>query len=144
MKSKPIVCANVLHGGKKKKFYCGPHARQMENNSVAALTAGLLEPGRQDWDSFIYIQVGWQGQTTTSHHTDETLGCFTHVVVPFNVFSGRKTRGEHAITSSSFQWHIQGAVSIRKTVLPGMANPMLKIRRPNGRLIFNMEITIRR
>ena len=33
-----------------------------------------------------------------------------------------------------------GAVSIRKTVLPGMAIPMLKIRRPNGRLIFNMEI----
>ena len=38
----------------------------------------------------------------------------------------------------------QGAVSIRKTVLPGMATPMLKIRRPNGRLIFNMEIAIRR
>ena len=33
----------------------------------------------------------------------------------------------------------QGAVSVRKTVLPGMAIPMLKIRRPNGRLIFNME-----
>ena len=38
----------------------------------------------------------------------------------------------------------QGAVSIRKTVLPGMAIPMLKIRRPNGRLIFNMENAIRR
>ena len=38
----------------------------------------------------------------------------------------------------------QGAVLIRKTVLPGMAIPMLKIRRPNGRLIFNMEIAIRR
>ena len=36
-----------------------------------------------------------------------------------------------------------GGVSIRKTVLPGMAIPMLKIRRPNGRLIFNMEIAIR-
>ena len=36
----------------------------------------------------------------------------------------------------------QGAVSIRETVLPGMAIPMLKIRRPNGRLIFNMEIAI--
>ena len=35
-----------------------------------------------------------------------------------------------------------GAVSIRKTVLPGMVIPMLKIRRPNGRLIFNMEIAI--
>ena len=39
---------------------------------------------------------------------------------------------------------ILGAVSIRETVLPGMAIPMLKIRRPNGRLIFNMEIAIRR
>ena len=39
---------------------------------------------------------------------------------------------------------ILGGVSIRKTVLPGMAIPMLKIRRPNGRLIFNMEIAIRR
>ena len=38
----------------------------------------------------------------------------------------------------------QGAVSIRKMVLPGMAIHMLKIRRPNGRLIFNMEIAIRR
>ena len=37
-----------------------------------------------------------------------------------------------------------GAVSIRKTVLPGIAIPMLKIRRPNGRLIFNMEIAIHR
>ena len=39
---------------------------------------------------------------------------------------------------------LEGAVSIRKTVLPGMAIPMLKIRRPNGRFIFNMEIAIRR
>ena len=37
-----------------------------------------------------------------------------------------------------------GAVSIRKTVLPGMAIPMLTIRRLNGRLIFNKEIAIRR
>ena len=44
----------------------------------------------------------------------------------------------------SFSTREQGAVSIRKTVLPGMAIPMLKIRRPNGRLIFNMEIAIRR
>ena len=46
---------------------------------------------------------------------------------------------------ANFQMSLnQGAVSIRKTVLPGMAIPMLKIRRPNGRLIFNMEIAIRR
>ena len=46
--------------------------------------------------------------------------------------------------TSSHLYYGLGAVSIRKTVLPGMAIPMLKIRRPNGRLIFNMEITIRR
>ena len=41
-------------------------------------------------------------------------------------------------------WRLQGAVLITKTVLPGMAIPMLKIRRPDGRLIFNMEIAIHR
>ena len=51
---------------------------------------------------------------------------------------GRKNK-DHAFYTEDL-----GAVSIRKTVLPGMAIPMLKIRRPNGRLIFNMEITIRR
>ena len=35
------------------------------------------------------------------------------------------------------EMELQGAVSIRKTVLPGMAIP-------NGRLIFNIEIAIRR
>ena len=39
---------------------------------------------------------------------------------------------------------VHGAVSIRKTVLPGVAIPMLKIRRPNGRLIFNIGIAIPR
>ena len=47
-----------------------------------------------------------------------------------------------AILSQSQYARILGAVSIRKTVLPGMAIPMLKIRRPNGRLIFNMGIPI--
>ena len=49
----------------------------------------------------------------------------------------------------SFGWYSegisimsQGAVSIRKTVLLGMVIPMLKIRRPTGRLIFNMGIPI--
>ena len=48
----------------------------------------------------------------------------------------------HLMTSSCVG--ALGAVSTRKTVLPGMAIPMLKIRRPDGRLIFNMEIAIRR
>ena len=54
---------------------------------------------------------------------------------------GRYTKDTQIII---FTYRVQGAVSIRKTVLPGMAIPMLKIRRPNGRLIFNMEIAIRR
>ena len=52
--------------------------------------------------------------------------------------------GTEMCTASLYWNGSQGAVSIRKTVLPGMAIPMLKIRRPNGRLIFNMEIAIRR
>ena len=58
-----------------------------------------------------------------------------------------KHYNKHSIAYGIWQNHIlnsQGAVSIRKTVLPGMAIPMLKIRRPNGHLIFNMEIAIRR
>ena len=50
----------------------------------------------------------------------------------------------HCTIRIIMMWIALVAVSIRKTVLPGMAIPMLKIRRPNGRLIFNMEITIRR
>ena len=48
------------------------------------------------------------------------------------------------LSRSALATEYLGAVAIRKTVLPGMAIPMLKIRRPNGRLIFNMEITIHR
>ena len=50
---------------------------------------------------------------------------------------------KYTSTGKCFQSKL-GVVSIRKTVLPGMAIPVLKIRRPNGRLIFNMEIAIRR
>ena len=59
-----------------------------------------------------------------------------------------KLHSSISLNTALITWHtfdmILGAVSIRKTVLPGMVIPMLKIRRPNGRLIFNMEITIRR
>ena len=54
------------------------------------------------------------------------------------------THPYHNLNGGLAKPRLQGAVSIRKTVLPGMAIPMLKIRRPNGRLIFNMEIAIRR
>ena len=49
-----------------------------------------------------------------------------------------KRRCQDCSTCNSYQ----GAVSIRKTVLLGMVIPMLKIRRPTGRLIFNMGIAI--
>ena len=62
---------------------------------------------------------------------------YARVVEGFNEFSLIYVRFFKVL------WQL-GAVSIRKTVLPGMAIPMLKIRRPNGRLIFNMEIAIRR
>ena len=48
----------------------------------------------------------------------------------------------HAKAKQEVCASVLGAVSIRKTVLLGMAIPMLKIRRPTGRLIFNMGIPI--
>ena len=68
-----------------------------------------------------------------------------HVHQPIGLLALRGS--PHNLLQNSSQVHaiiIQGAISIRKTVLLGMAIPMLKIRRPNGRLIFNMEIAIRR
>ena len=53
------------------------------------------------------------------------------------------TTSEYQQVQGCFRFYnCLGAVSIRKTVLPGMTIPMLKIRRPNGRLIFNMGIPI--
>ena len=63
----------------------------------------------------------------------------TYVYVSHNNYLSKGFKSEPSAGARD-----QGAVSIRKTVLPGMAIPMLKIRRPNGRLIFNMEIAIRR
>ena len=78
---------------------------------------------------------------------DIEKSCFRLLSLPTNLFMIGLL--QKADTGSMLLIHCpkhhrenQGAVSIRKTVLPGMAIPMLKIRRPNGRLIFNMEITI--
>ena len=81
---------------------------------------------RMSYDKFI-MSSGWHRLPFLSHPDEIGNFDFPH----------------HAVALQCFR-NIQGAVSIRKTVLPGMAIPMLKIRRPNGRLIFNMEITIRR
>ena len=97
------------------------------------------------------------------HHCNDIHECSIHKTVPCveMVYEGSVMQSSDVYLSnskmilSSFLYvvtrmapgngpKIRGAVSIRKTVLPGMATPMLKIRRPNGRLIFNMEIAIRR
>ena len=67
-----------------------------------------------------------------------------HNTIRREIYPPEKTQAIVIIVVTDIVAGNQGAVSIRKTVLPGMAIPMLKIRRPNGRLIFNMEITIRR
>ena len=60
------------------------------------------------------------------------------VLEPFHPCDGRCSA--HGISKGQCYLWPQGAVSIRKTVLPGMVISMLKIRRPLGRLIFNMGI----
>ena len=98
---------------------------------------------------------GWHWKTIG--HLFHTVLSFVHHFKAIGEFklelqSGNAQFGSKlAIFCPVWLWNLtndiekqQGAVSIRKTVLPGMAIPMLKIRRPNGRLIFNMEIAIRR
>ena len=79
------------------------------------------------------------------HHCNNIGRHIYHIISDFLL----KLELQHTKHTKYTSWNwiidsLQGAVSIRKTVLPGMAIPMLKIRRPNGRLIFNMEIAIRR
>ena len=99
----------------------------------------------------------WSPRFITMEHSRMDTGCVhlaTHLKweVPGGeemqefpeLLSGHATSvGIGAVTTPTGAQRVtQGAVSIRKTVLPGVAIPMLKIRRPNGRLIFNMEIAI--
>ena len=65
-----------------------------------------------------------------------------HYLVEHYVLTSLLLSKKESITGHAWSLDNLGAVSIRKTVLPGMAIPMLKIRRPNGRLIFNMGIPI--
>ena len=72
------------------------------------------------------------------------LVSWVHILVWFWGWFGRHVWSNKKHLNYKCYHRKLGAVSIRKTVLPGMAIPMLKIRRPNGRLIFNMEIAIHR
>ena len=92
-------------------------------------------------DASPYIDMEMQFLTKLSLGVPEVIKNTT--CVPFTNISFN-TALEQAMHCELSLSRCQGAVSIRKTVLPGMAIPMLKIRRPNDRLIFNMEITIRR
>ena len=103
------------------------------------LNLALLSPDNNK-SSLVWLVVQCRTGDTTL-----LWKCFFYLNWAVNHFSNVDNTAK-CFTSIRHIWnlHILGAVSIRKTVLPGMAIPMLKIRRPNGRLIFNMEITIRR
>ena len=89
-----------------------------------------------------HSSVHWTSQSTQAQGKGK-LACCSKVDLSLGPNLRNGVWGRCNRKSCTSDKH-QGAVSIRKTVLPGMAIPMLKIRRPNGRLIFNMEIAIRR
>ena len=110
------------------------------------------------WEYTLEVdRTGWNIQVGTQSPKDRTL---KHNILVSGYLRYLRIVNIHCdsiVTGSVFSKHIhkrqpiyilwgtshgQGAVSIRKTVLQGMVIPMLKIRRPNGRLIFNMEIAI--
>ena len=88
----------------------------------------------------------WRFTMNQRHfHTGLAMGmwryvsCMLMINSPFVLSDGRH---DARLGLHLEPWNDQGAVSIRKTVLLGMVIPMLKIRRPLGRLIFNMGIAI--
>ena len=69
---------------------------------------------------------------------------YHHIVLCIKYYTRFVRNNEIKMSNLTQCFKLQGAVSIRKTVLPGVAIPMLKIRHPNGRLIFNIGIAIPR
>ena len=119
---------------------CGPNDKKKSMSSkiqTANLWISMFQFQHQT------VQQGDQEQRTLLIPLNMVNAIYLYIVPIQNcnwatMYASKKAR---FVTQRS---RSQGAVSIRKTVLPGMAIPMLKIRRPNGRLIFNMEIAIRR
>ena len=109
----------------------------------------LYETNPKQWILSQHCGYWWPGAlaVATELHTYPCisrwpLGDFNKI---FDIFNYVKLILEMDSWCMYLLWNFPlGAISIRKTVLPGMAIPMLKIRRPNSRLIFNMEIAIRR
>ena len=78
----------------------------------------------------------------TAQHARASTTCLPGTcAMGYLVTPGLNEMADNSMSTKTKEW-ILGAVSIRKTVLLGMAIPMLKIRRPLGRLIFNMGIAI--
>ena len=65
---------------------------------------------------------------------------------PWNLFEGPAPVDEIKSAGGGYSNEFQrpGGRLNKKDGLTRYGDPMLKIRRPNGRLIFNMEIAIRR
>ena len=101
---------------------------------------GIVDLG-QHWFRWWLAAWGHQAITWTTVDKSSVRFCSIHLSTISQELPQKSIFYMNGKIDSS---RLQGAVSIRKTVLPGMAIPMLKIRRPNGRLIFNMENAIRR
>ena len=107
----------------------------------------VYAPSQWDWETMLKCNIisHWLGTSTKRSLSSVSWLITEDIGATAGIMRWMKPHswGCATLPKKSLAWSL-GAVSIRKTVLPGMAIPMLKIRRPNGRLIFNMEIAIRR
>ena len=142
-----IIVHKILVGGMLIRVY-------VTNKLVQSFWFSRI-PQNHAWGLCLCLQCLY----SATNYVNNILGCSADSMANlaknvslsfgFITWSNSKTethtlRKHHCRKYCASIWNIQGAVSIRKTVLPGMVIPMLKIRRPNDRLIFNMEIAIRR
>ena len=127
-KKNPCSCIpRLIHWGRVTHKYVPTDAITVSDNG--------LSPGRRQaiiWNDAGILLIGLLGTN------------FNDIFIEIEIFSLANLHLKVSYAKRRPSCYSLGAVSIRKTVLPGMAIPMLKIRRPNGRLIFNMEIAIRR
>ena len=119
--------------------YCGVNQCQCDHFIAYYLSSGDTVVLYQTID-VKRIHKHWQYKHKKTQQK-ETLHCILYTKHKLNHFYSDDTI---LLRVGRLTADILGAVSIRKTVLPGVAIPMLKIRRPNGRLIFNIGIAIPR
>ena len=114
---------------------------QEKTNNISVYVAHVWY--QRDWAPWLIPKLMYPGKRKSDLSNNDIF----EVCLEYCSLHTRRVRIKWwliSVMQRCISWPDQGAVSIRKTVLPGMAIPMLKIRRPNGRLIFNMEIAIRR